>query len=177
MLRRCLTRCRHCRIFFLTHPRNAGRKDLRCPFGCSQAHRRKESIRRSTEYYRGEDGRKYKRRQNERQREKRQRRANAQPQSHILQNPPQPKGSGQPQSADLRPPPSAAGLPPQSQLSFQPPPDRLLRYLRMVLSLIEERSVSRAEILEMLRRVLRQRSMCRRRRADHTVAWLNEQPP
>ena len=38
-LRACLTRCRHCRIFFLTHPRNAGRHDLRCPFGCRQAHR------------------------------------------------------------------------------------------------------------------------------------------
>ena len=26
-LRRCLKRCRHCRIFFFTDPRNAGRKD------------------------------------------------------------------------------------------------------------------------------------------------------
>src|SRR5438093_10096437 len=31
-LRRCVTRCRHCGIFFLTHPRNAGRRDLGCPF-------------------------------------------------------------------------------------------------------------------------------------------------
>jgi hypothetical protein len=29
----------------------------------------------------------------------------------------------------------------------------------------------------MLQRVFRQRSMCRRRRVDHTVAWLHEQPP
>ena len=31
-LRPCLCRCRHCRIFFLTHPRNARRRDLACPF-------------------------------------------------------------------------------------------------------------------------------------------------
>lgn len=56
-LRRCLTRCRHCRIFFLTDRRNAGRRDLRCPFGCREAHRRRESIQRSTAYYRDEPGR------------------------------------------------------------------------------------------------------------------------
>ena len=56
-LRPCLTRCRHCRIYFVSDPRNAGRKDLRCPFGCREAHRRKESTRRSVEYYRGEHGR------------------------------------------------------------------------------------------------------------------------
>lgn len=53
----CRTRCRRCRIFFLTHPRNRGRNDLRCPFGCREVHRRNESTRRSVEYYRGEHGR------------------------------------------------------------------------------------------------------------------------
>lgn len=56
-LRRCLTRCRHCRIFFLTDPRNAGRRDLGCPFGCREAHRRRESTQRSSAYYREEAGR------------------------------------------------------------------------------------------------------------------------
>jgi hypothetical protein len=55
-LRRCLTRCRHCRIFFLTDPRNAGRGDLGCPFGCREAHRRRESHQRSGAYYRDEPG-------------------------------------------------------------------------------------------------------------------------
>ncbi len=55
-LRKCLTRCRHCHILFFTHPRNAGRNDLGCPFGCRQAHRRKSSIHRSTEYYQSEEG-------------------------------------------------------------------------------------------------------------------------
>ena len=55
-LRKCLARCRHCGIFFLTDWRNAGRRDLGCPFGCSQAHRRRESTRRSVAYYREPEG-------------------------------------------------------------------------------------------------------------------------
>jgi hypothetical protein len=55
-LRKCLTRCRHCRILFFAHPRNAARSDLRCPFGCQQAHRKKNSTKRSVEYYRSEAG-------------------------------------------------------------------------------------------------------------------------
>jgi hypothetical protein len=51
-LRQCLTGCRHCQIFFLTHPRNAGRHDLRCPFGCRETHRQRQSNQRSTAYYR-----------------------------------------------------------------------------------------------------------------------------
>lgn len=63
-LRGCLTRCRHCRIFFLTHPRNAGRHDLGCPFGCKQAHRRRESMQRSAAYYEDTIGKMKKRLQN-----------------------------------------------------------------------------------------------------------------
>ena len=61
---RCLCRCRHCRIFFITDPRNAGRRDLGCPFGCSQAHRKTQSTRRSVQYYRGKVGKIKKRIQN-----------------------------------------------------------------------------------------------------------------
>ena len=56
-LRRRLTRCRRCRIFFLAHACNAGRHDLRCPFGCQEAHWRRESTKRSVAYYRDEVGR------------------------------------------------------------------------------------------------------------------------
>jgi hypothetical protein len=48
----CLKRCRHCRIFFLTHPCNAGRNDLRCPFGCRKTHRKRASASRAASYYR-----------------------------------------------------------------------------------------------------------------------------
>ncbi len=55
-LRKCLVRCRHCGIFFLADPRNAGRRDLGCPFGCSRAHRQKRSTQRSVAYYREPEG-------------------------------------------------------------------------------------------------------------------------
>ena len=51
-LRRYLKRCRHCRILFFTDPRNACRDDLRCGFGCREAHRRFAGARRSASYYR-----------------------------------------------------------------------------------------------------------------------------
>ena len=35
-LRKCLARCRHCGIFFLTDVRNAGRQDLGCPLGATR---------------------------------------------------------------------------------------------------------------------------------------------
>ena len=63
-VRRSLTRCRHCGIFFVSDPRNVGRHDLRCPFGCQQAHRRRESTERSVAYYRDETGKMKKRIQN-----------------------------------------------------------------------------------------------------------------
>ncbi|MDP2322597.1 MAG: hypothetical protein Q8N51_01025 [Gammaproteobacteria bacterium] len=67
-LRRCRTRCRHCRIFFLTHPSNAGRWDLGCPFGCREAHRKRASSQRSAAYYRDEPGKLKKRFQNAKRR-------------------------------------------------------------------------------------------------------------
>jgi hypothetical protein len=51
-LRPYLKRCRHCRILFFTDPRNAGRSDLYCGFGCRDAHRRESNTRRSAAFYR-----------------------------------------------------------------------------------------------------------------------------
>ena len=67
-LRKCLVRCRHCGIYFLTDPRNAGRHDLGCPFGCRQAHRQRQSTRRSVDYYREPEGKIKKRALNARRR-------------------------------------------------------------------------------------------------------------
>lgn len=67
-LRKCLARCRHCGIFFLTDARNAGRQDLGCPFGCRQAHRQSQSTLRSVDYYRQPEGKAKKRDLNARRR-------------------------------------------------------------------------------------------------------------
>ena len=53
----------------------------------------------------------------------------------------------------------------------------MLEYVRMLVSLIETRSVSRTEIVQMLQRALRQHSLGRRRKTDHALIWLREHPP
>jgi hypothetical protein len=55
-LRAYLTRCRHCRVFFLNAPQNIGRHDIGCPFGCKEATRKSSSTQRSTEYNSSAEG-------------------------------------------------------------------------------------------------------------------------
>lgn len=142
-LRRCRTRCRHCGIFFLTHPRNAGRRDLGCPFGCREAHRRRQSSRRSTAYYQDEQGKEKKRQQNAKRR-----------------------------------PASFPTASPTSPLEAPLPwPRPIVEYVRLATSLIEGRAITLAEVVEMLRRVLRQHRMVRTRQIDQIIAWLHEHPP
>jgi hypothetical protein len=151
-LRRCLTRCRHCRIFFLTHPRNAGRCDLRCPFGCREAHGKDQSNRRSVAYYQEEDHKEKKRALNAKRRKR--------------------------VAAPTAPEPVPTASEPTPAIRSPPPwPRSIVDYLCMVLGLIERRRVSMMEILEMLARTVRQHSMVRQRRIDQTVASLHEQPP
>lgn len=64
-LRPCLTRCWHCRIFFLAAACNAGRKGG-CPFGCAATHRRREWKRNSAKYYQGPEGQRKKSAHNQR---------------------------------------------------------------------------------------------------------------
>lgn len=167
-LRACLKRCRHCRIFLLTHPRNAGRPVLRCAFGCRQAHRRQESIRRSVEYYRVGDGPDFKRRQNDKRRTR-----NLDPlqADRLLRS--TDHEILVPDAEDPEPPcpPSVAEVLPKVM------DPEVVAHVQMVCSLIEGRQVARGEVLEMLAKVLRQLSIGRERKIDHTVAWLNANPP
>jgi hypothetical protein len=149
-LRACLTRCRHCGIFFLTHPRNARRRDLHCPFGCREAHRRQASAQRSAAYYRDPKGRRKK--------------------SQLNQRRPRKYGPAKP-----APDPPRARAPQRRHRARWNP--GMVEYVRMVISLIEGRRISRAQVLRMLARKMRQHTLCRRRRIDQTVAWLQEEPP
>lgn len=148
-LKTCLTRCRHCRIFFVTHPRNDGRHDLRCPFGCREAHRKRASAQRSAAYYGDAEGKSIKSKINQRR-----------PRKYCAPEPP----SDRPRA------PASQQRPAQ----WNP---LMVEHVRMVTSLIAGRQLSRRRVLEMLARVLRQHTMSRRRRIDQTVAWLKEQPP
>ena len=155
-LRGCLSRCRHCRIFFFTHPRNAGRKDLGCPFGCREAHRKQGSNRRSVEYYRGKEGWFKKRIQNGKR--------------QTPQSPPCAEPSPKRDSPDCR---EDGDLQIGSTAWDWP----MLEHVRMASSLIEGRRVSLEEVRQMLARVLRQHSMARRTKIDHLLWWLEQHPP
>ncbi len=52
----CAVGCHCCGIRFLTHPRNAGREDLHCEFGCREYQRRKLANARSQKHYQTDQG-------------------------------------------------------------------------------------------------------------------------
>lgn len=148
-LRPCLTRCRHCRIFFLTHPCNAGRKDLGCPFGCRQAHRKRNSTKRSVEYYRTPEGKFKKKLQNGKR-------------SRVATQAVCDQCEQTTNKLVLDEPRTVAPT---------------VRYLRTLISLIEGRRVSAAEIGEMLVRVVRQHSLAGRKRIDYVLQHLHQRAP
>jgi len=132
----------------MTHPRNAGRKDLSCPFGCKEARYKQSSTQRSMEYYQTKEGKGKKKIQNEK-------RCKTKPGLKDRQ-----AEAGRSLSA--------------SNSDFNA---RMVEYLRMAVSLIEGRRVSTDEILEMLARVVRQRSMPRGRRIDYVMRYLKKNAP
>jgi len=149
-LRPCLTRCRHCRIFFLTHPCNAGRGDLGCPFGCQETHRKRSSTDRSVKYYGTEEGKIKKKMQNGR-------RCKSKAHIHCAKPPDEARRE--------------LGVDGRSWDAG------MVGYVRMVTSLIEGRRVGLGEIMEMLARAVRQHSIARRRRMDYVMAYLKGNAP
>jgi len=146
-VRPCLTRCRHCRIFFLTHHRNRGRRDLRCPFGCRDADRGKRSTERSAAYYGTAVGKRKKKALNGKRRRTE-------------------ESEGKPEEKTEKAEPDEAGFDPG-----------MVEHVRVVTSLIEGFEVSREEVQEMLARTVRQRSMRRERWVDYVLRWLAEHSP
>ncbi len=173
-LRPCLKRCIHCGIEFLTDPRNAGRTNLRCPFGCRLHHGRRCSAERSAAYYRTDSGRWKKKRINGR-------RGSRSPTATPHVEP-----SVDPPAAPVPPVPSSAideeinhALPLEgvvlrvSSLSQS----AMLPYARMLTRLIDGVKWSPGEFLAALRVALRQRSLARRIRRDYVLSFLHQHPP
>lgn len=146
-MRLCLARCRHCRIFFLTARCNRGRQDLSCPFGCREAHRKQQSHQRSLAYYRTEEGRKKKRELNRKRR--------------LL-------------SARVAAPKKTSSV---TIFLPQPIPPALARHIRMVVSFIEGRWLSRKAMEELIAKILRQHRLGWQRRIDYAVDRMNKGPP
>ena len=148
-LRKCLKRCRHCRIYFLTDPRNACRDDIRCPFGCRQAHRKEGEKKRCAEYYRSRAGKIKKKELNARR-------------TQRDTSEKSPKGSKE------EPPPMAV----------EPPLDnQLIIHIQTVTSLIEDCFVPLKDILRMISRILRQPSMYKGEKLPYLGPGQHKNPP
>lgn len=120
---------------------------MSCPFGCREAHHKKQSHRRSQAYYRTEEGRRKKRELNRKRRLFSARAAAPK------------KTSG----ATISAPPS---LPPA-----------LARHIRLVVSFLEGRWLTWQEMGDLIAKIVRQHRLGRQRRIDYAVARLNKGPP
>ncbi len=182
-LRRCVPHCAHCGIRFLTHPRNAGRRDLRCPFGCREHHRRQSSNRRSAAYYRTAAGKRKKKRLNGRRQAEPTSDCPPQPAPDPQVTPPSPPSQPSPPNQHLSPPVGGASLEAElwldgvvldeSSLLSSP----MLPYVRMVVGLIEGVELTCGDVVEVLRRSMRQRSIGASHRADYLLGFLHQHPP
>jgi len=171
-LRRCVAYCTDCGIRFLTHPRNAGRRNLRCPFGCRQHHRRQRCCQRSTAYYQTVAGKAKKKRLNAR-RHRNQVPPTAQPQPDrdpqgTLPN--EPASDALPVTIELR---LEGVLLDESSLTKSP----MLPYVRMVMSLIEGIELTCRDVVRLLRQAMRQHSFGASRRIDYILGFLHKHPP
>lgn len=171
-LQPCAVFCRYCGIRFLTHPRNAGRVNLRCPFGCRQHHRRQASRERSTAYYQTVVGRRKKKQLN----------------AGRLSGG---RSSVCPQQPELDPPSAACSGPPQGELAQQVELHRegvvleawrleaspMLAYVRMVVRLIEGLRLPGQELVRWLQETLRQHSIAIGESTVYVLRFQHQHPP
>ena len=157
----CVAHCAHCGIRFFTHPRNAGRRDLRCPFGCRQYHRRERSRQRSTAYYRTAAGRRKKKRLNARR---------YRPLDPVPKEPPTNTPTSDAPPVELR---LEGVVLSESSLAESP----LLPYLRMVVGLIEGVELTCREVLHLLCAAMRQHSIGACGRIDYILGFWQRHPP
>ena len=198
-LESCAAICRHCGIRFLSHPRNVNRQDLLCPFGCRDHLRRLRSRERSLKYRQSDSAK----RKNKLLNAKRSLRtvacdAGCNPlpdHSAVTTSPagdiPSPMDvlscgtCTQPSKNTCNQSCNQASDQASTSLCFEGvvlneeiiASSPLLPYVGMVLGLIVGRPVSREELLDSLRRTLRQHSIGRERRIEYVVRVLNQRPP
>lgn len=208
-LQDCAVRCCHCKIRFLTHPRNAGRQDLRCPFGCRQHHRRQSANERSRDHYRTDSAKRKKKRLNGQRCKLGNDTGNsalsdAHSMSASLEQAPaqEPAGALGMRSAGV----NCSGVESASEsvasgATGKTPAEiataeivglplagfvlderalvnsSILPYARMVASMIEGRTISREELLAVLRKRMRQHSIGRLSRREYVLRYLIFHPP
>jgi hypothetical protein len=189
----CAVSCCHCGIRFLTHPRNANRRDLRCPFGCREHHRRGQANARSKKHYRTDRGRKNKKLLNGKRSEARAESENGTPPDTAAAD------GASPSDTPLEPvshlPPRPAGSPTRADFEGRACEEAaltlsgftlregtlanspMLAYLAMVATVIEGRVISPQELLGALQGSMRQRSIDRLPRREYVLGFLKQHPP
>jgi len=182
----CVVSCARCGIRFLTHRRNARRKDLGCPFGCREHRRRQSARQRSRAYYRTESGRAKKEHHNLRRKLAGLRASSPPPQvPRLLSSPAAPPPTPVPPIPSPARAVPADAVPPQIELrlggvvldkpTLQTSP--LLPHVLTVVNLLEGLRLDLPQLVELLLALLRQRSMGLRRRRDYVLEYLHQHPP
>ena len=163
-LRNSLCRCRHCGIWFPTYPSCAGRKDLRCPFGCQEAHQKAQSAARSAAYYNTPEGKRRNSEHNQRYRDAQK----LATETGTLEAPRQVEDEEQTGGITF----SWAALARQCQCSTG-----LLYYFSMLIAVLSG-DASRAKTVALdLVQEKSQRGLCSESRIDYTLRYLYENPP
>ena len=169
----CLTRCKHCGIFFLTGPQNIGRVDIACPFGCRESLQKKNSTRRSTEYYRTKKGKKIKSCLNQRRYQEKES-ISEKIEINIVDKKP---FAGTTEVSSVAPPPVQEPVAPQITDDEDTVDEKFLKYLKMIASLIEHRQVTDFEILAVLRKKMRQHSIDKEKKVIYIIEHIPKKPP
>ena len=187
-LKRCIKHCLDCGIRFLAASQNAGREDLRCPFGCAECHRARQSNERVKAYRRTERGKRKKDALNARRYRTSPSTAcesSCEGSAHTKPRPCEPAGPADSPLAENAPQPLPAELPVAIELyldgvvldesSVVNSP--MLPYIRTLIWMMDGRRLSHVEVVGWLRHVLRQRSMAYRPRREYVLRFLHQHPP
>jgi len=194
--------CCHCGIRFFTNPRNARRRDLRCPFGCREHHHRQLGNARSRKHSQTDKGRANKKKLNTAARIKA---GQAAPSDTAPSDtaPPTPVEQADQladsPSADISDAATVDVVTENEFPSVDPSPamwehlalhldgfvlderalvnSRILPYVQMVASVLEGRTISREELLAAMLKRMRQRSIGRAPRREYVLRYLNGHPP
>jgi hypothetical protein len=187
-LKRRVKHCLDCDIRFLAAPQNAGREDLRCPFGCAKSHRGRQSNERVKAYRRTEAGKKKKDALNDRRYRTSPSlvcESSCEGSAHTKPRPCEPADPADSPLAGNATQPVPAELPVDIELDLNGVAldessvvnSPMLPYIRTLIWMIDGIRLSCAEVIQWLREVLRQRSMAYRPRREYVLRFLHQHPP
>jgi len=186
--KRCINHCLDCGIRFLAASQNAGREDLRCPFGCAKRHRTRQSNERVKAYRRTERGKRKKDALNARRYRSSPSTAcesSCEGSAHTQPRPCEPAGPADLPLAENATQSLPAELPVDIELDLNGVvlnealiiDSPMLPYIRTLIWMIEGIRLSHVEVVGWLRQVLRQRSMAYRPRREYVLRFLHQHPP